>query len=66
MKKIVALLGLFVSSISCQAQTEFKEESLTATFFTSENTKIDFKSILEQHKGKVIFIDIWVHNSQPL
>lgn len=59
MKKIVALFSLIVSSISCQAQTEFKDESLTATFFTSENTKIDFKSILEKHKGKVIFIDIW-------
>ena len=45
MKKIIALFSLIVSSISCQAQTEFKEESLTATFFTSENTKIDFKSI---------------------
>lgn len=60
MKKIVAVFALIASLWSCQAQeTEFSKKSLESKFKDLENKEVNFQQILEKHKGKTIFIEVW-------
>ncbi|WP_242203719.1 TlpA family protein disulfide reductase [Aestuariivivens insulae] len=56
------LLVLLISIFSCnidKAPKHFSEGALNDTFTTLQGESIDFKTILEKHKGKTIVIDIW-------
>ena len=61
MKKIFSLLVIAFSFASCSQaqQTEFKEEALSNTMKTAENTDITFQEILKKYEGKTIVIDVW-------
>ena len=61
MKKILSLLVIALSTLSCSQaqQTEFKEEALSNTMKTVENTDITFQEILKKYEGKTIVIDVW-------
>ena len=59
MKKILATLALGLGLTSCQAQTEFSKESLTAKLTTIDNKDISFEEILKQNEGKIVVIDVW-------
>ena len=61
MKKIFSLLIIAFSFASCSQaqQTEFKEEALSNTMKTAENTDITFQEILKKYEGKTIVIDVW-------
>ncbi len=61
MKKMNYLLILFISFLSCNttAPVQFSEEALNDTFITQEGDLIAFKSILENHQGKTLVIDVW-------
>ena len=59
MKKIIATLALGLGLTSCQAQTEFSKESLTAILINTENQAISFEEILKQNKGKTVVIEVW-------
>ena len=61
MKHILSL-ALFVSTLlSCQnrVETEFSEAALNDEFVTLNGDSILFKTILENHKGNTVFIDVW-------
>ncbi len=54
------LLILFGAiTISCAQPKEFSIEALDDIFMDTTYTDITFRSILEKHQGKTIFIDIW-------
>lgn len=54
------ILILLVSFLSCTKDpATFSEEALNDTFTALDGKKVTLKSILEQHKGKTIVIDIW-------
>jgi thiol-disulfide isomerase/thioredoxin len=59
MKKIIATLALSLGLTSCQAQTEFSKESLTAKLINSENQEISFEEILKHNQGKTVVIEVW-------
>ncbi len=59
MKKILATLALGLGLTSCQAQTEFSKESLTAKLITVDKKDISFEEILKQNEGKVVVIEVW-------
>jgi thiol-disulfide isomerase/thioredoxin len=59
MKKILATLALGLGLTSCQAQTEFSKESLTAKLTTVDKKDISFEEILKQNEGKVVVIEVW-------
>jgi thiol-disulfide isomerase/thioredoxin len=59
MKKIVATLALGLCLTSCEAQTDFSKESLTAKLTTTENKDITFEEILKNNEGKVVVIEVW-------
>tara|TARA_B110000037_G_scaffold217983_1_gene280117 strand:+ start:115 stop:603 length:489 start_codon:yes stop_codon:yes gene_type:complete len=61
MKKLL-LVAFFISTIlSCQTrvETQFSEDALNDQLVSLNGDSILFKTILENHKGKTIFIDIW-------
>jgi len=60
--KHIFLVSLFVSTLlSCQnhVETEFSEAALNDEFVTLNGDSILFKTILENHKGNTVFIDVW-------
>lgn len=59
MKKILATLALGLGLTSCQAQTEFSKESLSAKLTTIDNKEISFEEILKQNEGKTVVIEVW-------
>ena len=53
---------LFVTTLlSCQnrVETQFSEAALNDALLTLNDDSILFKSILEKHQGKTLFIDVW-------
>ncbi len=48
----------FVSFAQAQNKT-FSAAALNDVFLTEDSTEITVSEILEQHKGKTVFIDIW-------
>lgn len=61
MKKILSILVIALSTLSCSQaqQTEFKEEALSNTMKSVENTDITFQEILKKYEGKTVVIDVW-------
>lgn len=60
MKKLVVLLIALGSTLSCYSQQdEFTGEALQDIFVDMEGNDILFASVLEKHKGKPVFIDVW-------
>lgn len=61
MKSIQVFFLLFFSSfLTIEAQEHtFSEKSLNDTLLTLEGEDIQFKNIIEEHKGNVVLIDIW-------
>lgn len=60
MKKILLLL-LIVTSFSCsQAQKKyFSKEALSETLLANDGKQVAFNTILNNHKGKPLVIEIW-------
>ena len=61
MKKIITLLSLFFTFLSCNSEqpTQFSEAALNDSFLNLEGKSTTLKNILDTHKGKTIVIDIW-------
>jgi thiol-disulfide isomerase/thioredoxin len=60
--KNIFLASLFVTTLlSCQnrVETQFSEAALNDALLTLNDDSILFKSILEKHQGKTVFIDVW-------
>ncbi len=57
MKTLIVLI-LFVTFAQAQ-QKSFSEAALNEKFFSENNVEISFSEILQQYKGKTVFIDIW-------
>jgi thiol-disulfide isomerase/thioredoxin len=60
--KNIFLVSLFVTTLlSCQnrVETQFSEAALNDDLLTLNDVSILFKSILEKHQGKTVFIDVW-------
>ena len=61
MKKLL-LVALFITTVlSCQnrVETQFSEAALNDQFVALSGESVMFKTILENHKGKTVFIDVW-------
>jgi len=61
MKKNV-LLFLVLTIFGCKAKeipTQFSSKALNDTFISVQGQEITFQSLLNQYKGKTIFIDVW-------
>jgi thiol-disulfide isomerase/thioredoxin len=61
MNKINYLLVLLISFLSCNTEvpTTFSEAALNDAFLSLDGNSVTLKSILDQHKGKTVVIDIW-------
>jgi thiol-disulfide isomerase/thioredoxin len=61
MKKIIGLLSVFLTIISCSnaQQKTFKQEALSNVMTTTENESITFQEILKKYEGQNIVIDVW-------
>ena len=60
MKKIVYIMAIVLTSISCTGQkSEFSKESLAYELTEKGGEKVTFQSILEANKGKKVVIEIW-------
>ena len=62
MKKVIFLLVIFLTILSCKSQgnpTKFSQEALNDIFITLQGDSVTLKNILEAHKDKIIVIDIW-------
>jgi thiol-disulfide isomerase/thioredoxin len=57
MKSLIIFL-LFISFAQAQ-QKSFSEAALNEKFLSENNVEISFSEILQQYKGKTVFIDIW-------
>ena len=61
MKNIFAFTLLITTILSCQnrVETQFSEEALKDELINLKDESVSLESILEQHKGNTIFIDVW-------
>jgi thiol-disulfide isomerase/thioredoxin len=61
MKKIIYIIVLFLSFLSCnfETPTQFSTEALNEEFVTLQGESMPFKTILETYKGQTILIDVW-------
>ena len=62
MKRASIILIFFLTIFNCKAQdapTEFSKKALEDTFVSLDGDAVDFRTILKQHEGKTILIDIW-------
>ena len=61
MKHIFSLVLFVTTLLSCQnrVETEFSEAALNDEFTTLNGRFSLFKTILENHKGNTVFIDVW-------
>ena len=60
--KQLLLVALFITTVlSCQnrVETQFSEAALNDQFVALSGESVEFKTILENHKGKTLFIDVW-------
>ena len=56
--KILIVFLLFITFAQAQ-QKIFSEAALNDVFLSENGTEISFSEILQQNKGKTVFIDIW-------
>lgn len=61
MKKIAALVTLFIASISCSnAQPKtFTAEALAGKLTDVNGTQITLESVIKKHEGKTLLIEVW-------
>lgn len=61
MKNIIYLSIVLACFFSCGKDTPktFSEDALNDTFITLKGDSIQFRDILEEHKGKTLVLDIW-------
>ncbi len=61
MYKMNYFLVILITFFSCNTEkpTQFSEEALNDTFITLQGESIQFKDILNKHKGQTILIDVW-------
>lgn len=59
MKKLFLIFLIVISSCNTRVETEFSEKALQEKFNDVDGKEILFKKIIEKHKGKKIFIDVW-------
>lgn len=55
------MFTLLCGFLGCNLEvpTHFSEEALNDTMVSLEGESVTLKSVLEQHKGKTILIDVW-------
>ena len=60
MKKLI-LLAVIITLLSCNLETptQFSDKALNDSLITLDKSKITFKEVINQYKGKKILIDIW-------
>ncbi|WP_166385591.1 TlpA family protein disulfide reductase [Polaribacter sp. 11A2H] len=59
-KKIIVLVFVsFLTSCSLEAQSEFSEKALNEKVYNLNDEVSTFKEVINLHKGKKIFIDVW-------
>ncbi len=61
MHKMNYFLVILLVFFSCNTEkpTQFSEEALNDTFITLQGENIQFKDIVNKHKGQTILIDVW-------
>ena len=60
MKKILLLLTIAISTMSCAQKNDgFSKEALTYQLTKSDKSKVTFQSVIDKHKGKKTVIEIW-------
>lgn len=61
MKQFILLFASALLLVSCEAQPkkEFSKEALENVMTSKENQPITFQEIIDQYKGKTVFIDVW-------
>ena len=61
MKNTLIIIVFVTTILSCQnrEETEFSTSALNDEFVTLDAERIPFKAILEKHKGKTVFINVW-------
>lgn len=61
MKRILFLFASALLLVSCEAQNkkEFSKDALENVMTSKENKPIAFQEIIDQYKGKTVFIDVW-------
>lgn len=60
MKKLILLaITIILTSCNFETPTQFSEKALNDTLITLDDSKITFKEVLNQYKGKKILIDVW-------
>ena len=62
MKQFVVLILLFLGLFNCEAQpepTNFSEAALNDQVLGLDGSSKSLSEILDQHKGKTMFIDLW-------
>ncbi|WP_298879107.1 TlpA disulfide reductase family protein [uncultured Polaribacter sp.] len=58
-KKLSFLVLLIFMSCNFETPTQFSELALNEKVYTLNDTPYAFKDVLNKHKGKKIFIDVW-------
>ncbi|WP_218598311.1 TlpA disulfide reductase family protein [Polaribacter sp. NJDZ03] len=59
-KKIIILVFVsFLTSCSLESQSEFSEKALNEKVYNLNDEVSTFKEVINLHKGKKIFIDVW-------
>ena len=61
MKYILIFTLLITTVLSCQnrEETQFSVEALSDDLINLQGDSVPFKSILEKHNGRTVFIDVW-------
>lgn len=61
MKQLLLLLSSALFLVSCEAQPkkDFAKEALENIMTSKDNQSITFQEIINQYKGKTVFIDVW-------
>lgn len=61
MKKIIVIVAIIMTSISCgnAQKKEFSKDALKGKLTDTESKEVTFKEILKKHKGKTVVIEFW-------
>ena len=61
MRKLFFTFFLGSTLLNCQSEslTSFSEAALNDEFISLSDERVSFSTVLEKHKGKTIFVDVW-------
>ena len=61
MRKLFFTFLLGSTLLNCQSEslTSFSEAALNDEFISLSGERVSFRTVLEKHKGKTIFVDVW-------